>query len=321
MRIVRPLVLGGFLVLVGGAACGGAEDEGDSRVHVAAGGGAGTTGQAGDGGGAGSIAGGAGSTAGGAGSTAGGAGKGGATAGSAGKGGSSAGSAGSTQGGCLGELDALGVPYTKTAAKGVVDAVHLTGPLNGVLFTNGTKSAPTGDPIACAFVKTLWAAATVYKKHGFVRVGTLGSYCYRCCCAWSKTNDCRGVNDPEPDCGSNGYSNHSWGRAMDVRYLYKADGTLYDVNDAATYVTAGTTDTCGAGIAKQSGKSLELYQLVCAMKSASVFSTILTPNYNADHRNHFHMDIGKSGPASGFIVKSWEDTSLDAGEHPDVCGE
>ena len=76
----------------------------------------------------------------------------------------------------------------------------------------------------------------------------------------------------------------------------------------------------GAGIAAQSGVSLELYSLLCELKSKKVFSTILTPNYNSDHRNHFHMDIGQTGAPSGFVVKSWEMGDIDDGEHADACG-
>lgn len=223
---------------------------------------------------------------------------------------------------CLDELTALGVPFTPTKAKGVADAVKLQGPVNGVLFANGLKETSTADPIACEFVKTLWSFAEVLKSHGFVRVGTLGSYCFRCCCAWSESNYCRGPDDPDPDCGSKGYSNHSWGRAVDVRYLFKSDGTSYDINNTKHFVAYGGTDTCGAGIAKQSGISLELYQVACEAHSKKVFSTILTPNYNSDHRNHFHMDTGKSGPATGSVVKILPDVlhSIDVGEYEDHCG-
>ncbi|MCS6898791.1 MAG: extensin family protein [Myxococcales bacterium] len=224
--------------------------------------------------------------------------------------------------GCLDELKAMGVPFVTTQAKGVVDAVKLQGPLNGVFYTSGLKETPTNDPIACEFVKTLWAFADVVKAQGYVRVGTLGSYCYRCCCAWSQTNYCRGPDDPEPDCGSKGYSNHSWGRAVDVRYLIKADGTIHDINNPTHFVTYGGTDTCGAGIAQQSGISLALYKIVCDAHKQKLFNTILTPNYNAAHRNHLHMDTGKSGVATGAVAKIAPDFSwqVDTGDHEDHCG-
>jgi hypothetical protein len=225
---------------------------------------------------------------------------------------------GPVAGGCLGELDALGVGYMPTQAKGVADAVNLTGPLNGVIFASGTGTSVTGDPIACEFIKQLWQFAALLKERGFDRVGTLGSYCYRCCCAWSSTNYCRGPSDPEPSCGSDGYSNHSWGRAVDVRYLHKSDGTTYDVNNTSHFVEwTGSGDTCGPGVAAQSGISRELYDLVCEASARQIFSTTLTPNYNAAHRNHFHLDIGQSGPPSGFVVRSSGMPNVDLSLHGD----
>jgi hypothetical protein len=212
---------------------------------------------------------------------------------------------------CQAELTALGLAFKKTTARGVVDAVKLTGAtIDGVLFANGTDTTPMGDPIACEFAKTLHSFAGLLKSKGFVRVGTLGSYCYRCCCAWSTTNFCRGLTDPEPSCGSSGYSNHSWGRAVDVRYLYKADGTRYDINDPTHWVKYTTTDTCVRGLANQKvgSISLQLYELACAASKDHVFGTVLTPNYNSAHRNHLHLDIGQSG-----TPKSWTTTMLAEG--------
>ncbi len=212
---------------------------------------------------------------------------------------------------CQAKLVELGIGFKTTEARGVVDAVHLTGPLDGVLFANGTATTVMGDPVACEFAKTLHAFAGLLKSKGFVRVGTLGSYCYRCCCAWSTTNFCRGLTDPEPDCGTSGYSNHSWGRAVDVRYLYKADGTRYDINDPTHWVKFSSTDTCVRGIESQApgSISLQLYTLACDATKNKIFGLVLTPNYNADHRNHLHMDIGQSGTPTSWSTKIW---TLDA---------
>jgi len=199
----------------------------------------------------------------------------------------------------------MGVAYVETEARGVVDAVELTAPLNGVLIANGTNTDPASDPIACEFVKTLWDFAELLKARGFSRIGTLGSYCYRCCCAYSSTNFCRGPDDPEPDCSVDGYSNHSWGRAVDIRYYYKTDGTRYDIDDPAHWIQwTAAGDTCVEALAVQTGVSRELYDLVCEASAQRIFSTILTPNYNAAHRNHTHLDIGETSPASAFFIRS-----------------
>ena len=306
-----PESAGGKPAIDGGAdqgatgASGGTEGSGGSSAA------GGVSGASGAGSGGGSGAGGRGAGSGSGGTTGA---SGGAADGSAGTNGASgtSGSSPDAGGTCLDQLGAFGVGYMRVQAKGVADAVELTGPLNGVLIANGTSQNPAQDPMACEFVKTLYAFATLLKERGFNRIGTLGSYCYRCCCAWSMTNFCRGPDDPEPDCGTEGFSNHSWGRAIDVRYLYKSVGTRYDVNDPTHFVQwSGPSETCSAAIAAQTGVSRELYGLVCEASARRLFSTALTPNYNAAHRNHFHLDIGQSGPASGFIVRSLAAPNVD----------
>ncbi|HRG94742.1 MAG TPA: extensin family protein [Polyangiaceae bacterium] len=221
---------------------------------------------------------------------------------------------------CLEDLTKRGVPFTKATARGLVDAVTVPAPINGVTFTTDATDKPTTQPMACDFVRTLWAFADVLKAKGVRKVGTLGSYCYRCCCAWSETNFCRGPSDPEPNCGTNGYSNHSFGRAVDVRYLTMDDGRVFDINkDADFKATPGGTCTGAKG--SQVGTSKFLYDLVCEVADKKIFSTILTPNYNSDHRNHWHMDTGQSGTPKGTTVRSLESAGVDVGEHPDACGE
>ncbi len=220
-------------------------------------------------------------------------------------------------GNCLDDLALSGVPFSSTSAKGVVDAVNIDGPINGVLFARGETSNPSGDPMACEFVKTLFAFADLLKEHGITRVGTLGSYCYRCCCSWSTTNYCRGPSDPEPSCSS--YSNHSWGRAIDIRYFYTADGTKYDINSNSVWVKWGDRNTtCTSGLAAQSGFSRTLYEVGCQATIRQIFGSVLTPNYNSAHRNHFHMDIGRSGTPSSHSTRALGGyPNVDLAEHGD----
>lgn len=226
---------------------------------------------------------------------------------------------------CRTQLTARGFSYKVTAARGVVDAVNVLGPINGVLFASGTDTKPMGDPVACEFVLTLAKFADLAKSKGFVRIGTLGSYCYRCCCSWSSTNYCRDLDDPEPDCSANGYSNHSFGRAVDIRYLYKADGTRYDINDPRHWVIS-SNPTCTSGLSAQTGISRELYVLACEASSLKIFGIVLTPNYNDVHRNHFHMDIGRTGTPTSWSTKWTWDPGFRTDDPPvgyrdDHCGE
>jgi hypothetical protein len=40
--------------------------------------------------------------------------------------------------------------------------------------------------------------------------------------------------------------------------------------------------------------------VICALKAADVWTIALTPNYNASHRDHFHVDLTAG---SDFITK------------------
>jgi hypothetical protein len=221
---------------------------------------------------------------------------------------------------CIDQLKQKGITFTETTARGVDDAVKIKGPIGGVKFVRDDGDEYASDPMACSFVLTLERFAQLLKSKGVVKVGTLGSYCYRCCCAWSPSNDCRSPTDPEPDCGSNGYSNHSWGRALDVRYLFMQGGQVYDINDTDQWIEGTSSTTCTTGLSKQTGVSKVLYSIVCETAQQQIFSTILTPNYNDAHRNHWHMDTGQSGPVTGSKVRAWTGTAIDIGDHADVCG-
>ncbi len=229
---------------------------------------------------------------------------------------------------CYDRLTAHGINYKKTTARGVVDAVNVTDAvINGVGFHATTTSNPLTDPIACEFVLTLYDLAAVLKKHNVVSVGSLGSYCYRCCCAWSETNFCRGLNDPEPDCTKDGYSTHSWGRAIDIRYIKFVDGTSADINTTTDWVQS-TDATCDVAMAKQTGMSAKLYSILCEAASIKIFENLLTPNYNSAHRNHWHLDTDKSGPVTSTFVKGLNNAPLmsqparvDTGDQQGSCGD
>jgi hypothetical protein len=225
---------------------------------------------------------------------------------------------------CLDELRRAGIAFEPTVARGVVDAVVVTGPIGGISFTKEDSDVLTDDPMDCAFVLTLRRFAAYLQSQGVVKVGTLGSYCYRCCCAWSPTNDCRSPTDPEPDCSPNGYSNHSWGRAIDVRYLHFQSGVVYDIENPAEWVAGSAATTCTTGLAKQQAVSKILYGIACAVASQGIFDTILTPNYNDAHRNHWHLDIGTPDdqPPWSTTVRSMghAPTPIDVASSLDVCG-
>ena len=109
-----------------------------------------------------------------------------------------------------------------------------------------------------------------------VEVLDFGVYNYRCI----------GGGTP-PDC-PNGISQHAYGRAIDVAGFVTGDGTSTSVNDDWV-IDPDAEETCEA--ATDGAADAFLHDVACALHEAAVFQIILTPNYNADHRDHFHCDL------------------------------
>lgn len=83
---------------------------------------------------------------------------------------------------------------------------------------------------------------------------------------------------------------HPAGLAIDVGILKKRDGSLLHV--AAHFDGKIGARTCGEG-APEADKpaAKELREIVCEAREAGVFTYALTPNFDAPHADHFHMEI------------------------------
>jgi hypothetical protein len=57
--------------------------------------------------------------------------------------------------------------------------------------------------------------------------------------------------------------------------------------------------------------------VICALKQAGTWNIVLTPNYNADHRNHFHVDLtdGANTIKREAAAESWQSlVTTDSGD-------
>jgi hypothetical protein len=83
---------------------------------------------------------------------------------------------------------------------------------------------------------------------------------------------------------------HPAGLAIDVAMLHKRDGRWLSVQrDFHGRVGA---KTCGEGApVPESPDARELHALVCESSDLEVFTYVLTPDYNAAHADHFHMEV------------------------------
>ncbi|MBS1124815.1 MAG: hypothetical protein H6Q90_7043 [Deltaproteobacteria bacterium] len=178
---------------------------------------------------------------------------------------------------CHAWLDLYKVGYTVGPVRnGVDDPVTAMMPINGIAYRVSGQARTTmfGD---CTLIRALAIAAPMMKSRGIVEVTDLGVYNYRC------------INNAgtPPNC-TIGLSEHSFGTAIDLAVFKAGDGTTYSVKDDWVIDPAGEK-TCQA--ATEPGKDQFLHELACTFKANDVFNIILTPNYNALHRDHFHADL------------------------------
>ncbi|WP_437576019.1 extensin family protein [Sorangium sp. So ce887] len=83
---------------------------------------------------------------------------------------------------------------------------------------------------------------------------------------------------------------HPAGLAIDVGALKKRDGTWISV---ARHFQGRIGDkTCGEGAPQpELPEARELRSIVCEAADLGIFTYVLTPNYNAPHADHYHMEI------------------------------
>ncbi len=198
---------------------------------------------------------------------------------------------------CRGWLDQYGVAYTVPAPRdGVADPVTLTTPINGMVYRY-LDSATTRATffMDCSLARSLVRAAPHWRARDIVEVQDIGVYNYRCI----------GSGTP-PNCPQ-GLSQHAYAKAIDLARFVHADGTTYTVEtDWVIDPTGGMTCTAETSDAKDTW----LHAVICALKADAVWTIALTPNYNASHRNHFHVDLTAG---SNFIRKEHEHHAMDEG--------
>lgn len=178
--------------------------------------------------------------------------------------------------GCQALLDKAGVRYTALPPRdggeqcGYDDAVRLrSGGSTGIAF------APADVGVSCrvATALALWEwqvvqpAAQARFGTGVARIEHFGSY------------NCRRMYGRD----SGAFSEHATANALDIAAFVLEDGRRISV--------VGDW-TAGSG-RDDAGKAAFLRQVRDG--ACGVFSTVLSPDYNAAHRDHFHLDQASRG--------------------------
>ncbi|MFK7999454.1 MAG: extensin family protein [Polyangiales bacterium] len=144
--------------------------------------------------------------------------------------------------------------------------VEITGPINGIWFRQTHEERPF--VIACELALRLPALTQILAGHNIRGVEILSTFR-----TYPST------------------SFHRMGLALDLSRFW-TDGGWLDV--AADYEATPMRRTC-AGDAPSGGAGV-LRDIACEFAESNLFSSVLTPNYNEGHRDHFHLDTRPNDP-------------------------
>ena len=165
---------------------------------------------------------------------------------------------------CFGLLDAAGVKYTHVDPESDNPAC---GVANGLTLDQSLTPYSGTMTMSCIMAATLY----VWERHVVVpaaeeifgqpvkRIETLGAY------------SCRRVNGAK----SGRWSQHAHGEAVDIAGFTLMDGRRVMVKDAFA-------DTGRAGAFLRRVRD----------KGCGLFAVVLSPDYNAQHADHLHFDMG-----------------------------
>ncbi|MCC6214635.1 MAG: extensin family protein [Polyangiaceae bacterium] len=160
--------------------------------------------------------------------------------------------------GCLARLEQLGVAHTPAPpTRGVRTPIVVRGPLGGLRWRSGA-----GPMLAdCRLVVVLAALGPALAERGVREVRFSGAYSYRMSRAGR-------------------LSLHAYGLAVDVHELRGDDGWRSVERD----FRRGATGECGEDSPLPN-------HAACVLRDRATFRELLTPDYDAAHRDHLHVSI------------------------------
>jgi hypothetical protein len=181
---------------------------------------------------------------------------------------------------CEADLHRRRIPFVAVGhARGVLAPVRLTGPLHGVTFHSALPASQRArspyDILDCRLVLALDDFATILAKHGIVEVIHFSVY------------RPPGRRFPDSRIGRQ----HGGALAIDAGWFKHKDGSVLQVErDFHGRIGART---CGPGTGPNpvTAEATELRSIVCEAAEDHLFNVELTPDYNWQHRNHFHLEV------------------------------
>ncbi len=164
-------------------------------------------------------------------------------------------------------------------ARGVLAPVRLTGALHGVTYHTGLPASQRASSpyeiLDCRLVLALDDFSTILARYDVVEVIHFSVY--------------RPPASRWP-AGRMGRQ-HDGALAIDAGWFKRRDGTTLQVErDFHGRIGAST---CGPGTGPWpiTAEATTLRHIVCEAATAHLFNVELTPDYNWQHRNHFHLEV------------------------------
>jgi hypothetical protein len=168
---------------------------------------------------------------------------------------------------CLAAARAASLPVSPfvTDLTPIPSPVRIDGAIGGVSFPKERQGAPLY--VSCELAVRLPAVAAVLRAHR-VREAVVLS-------AWRR--------QPRT-------SFHTFGLALDLSRFVRDDGSVLDVE--RDFVRDPEHRTCdGVDRAPAAEPGAALRALACDLADRAGLSTVITPEYNEGHRDHFHVDV------------------------------
>lgn len=192
---------------------------------------------------------------------------------------------------CENELARRQVPFARAAeTPGVLAPIRFAGPVNGVSIHGAGSAAQRAtskyEIFDCRLALALHDFTAYLATRGVTEIIHMSAY------RPQSENGCTVRHPGEQHCAA---------LAVDVGYFERRDGSTLTVEkDFAGRIGQ---ETCSGRFAPNppSPNASELWGFVCEAARRTAFNVILTPNYNAEHRNHFHFEV--SAGAEWMMIK------------------
>lgn len=171
---------------------------------------------------------------------------------------------------CYDELARLGLDARPTdpPPSGLVPSpVEILGPIGGIWFRMSHEEQPF--VISCELAVRLPLLTRTFRREGIRGIEVMSAY---------RTTPFT--------------SFHTMGLALDLPRFWTDRGWITIQSD---YEATPGEETCG-GPAPTDRTARSLRRIACRLHRSGRFQSVLTPNYNEGHRDHFHIDVRPDDP-------------------------